>query len=74
MSLFVRLKRIFVSLFIFSFFSLGMQNVANAAIVTSGDMMAAQQSQLDREQLKSWMAREDVREKLIDHGVDVTIT
>lgn len=71
MSLFSKSKRIFTAFVVFSFFTLGMQNVAVAGIVTSGDMIAAQQSQLDRDQVKTWMAREDVREQLIDLGVDV---
>lgn len=71
MSLFSKSKRIFTALVVFSFFTLGMQNVAVAGIVSSGDMIAAQQNQFDRDQLKTWMAREDVREQLIDLGVDV---
>jgi len=71
MSLLSNSKRIFTAFVIFSFFTLGMQNVAVAGIVSSGDMMAAQQSQSDRMQLKTWMAREDVRQQLIDLGVDV---
>ena len=71
MSLFVLSKRFFTVLMVVSFFSLGMQNVAVAGIVTSGDLVAAQQNQLERDQLKTWMAREDVRDQLITLGVDV---
>jgi hypothetical protein len=71
MSLFSKTKRIFVTLFVISFFSLGMQNVSVAAIVSSSDMVAAEQNQLNRDQLKTWMAREDVRQQLVDMGVDV---
>jgi hypothetical protein len=71
MSLFSKSKRIFVTLFVISFFSLGMQNVSVAAIVSSSDMVAAEQNQLNRDQLKTWMAREDVRDQLVDMGVDV---
>ena len=68
MSLFSKSKR---TLVVFSTFTLGMQNVAIGAIVTSGDMVAAQQSLFDRDELKSLMAREDVRDQLVDLGVDV---
>ncbi len=71
MSLLAHTKRIFTALFIISFFSLGLQGAANAGIVSSDQLLIAQQSQLDRQQLKSWIAREDVREQLIDLGVDV---
>ena len=71
MTLFSISKRIFTTLVVFSFFTLGMQNVAVAGIVSSGEMVAAQQNQLDRDQLKTLMARENVREQLIDLGVDV---
>ena len=71
MSLFSISKHIFTTFVVFSFFTLAMQNVAVAGIVDSGEIVAAQQHQLDRDQLKTWMAREDVREQLINLGVDV---
>lgn len=71
MSMLSKSKRIFTTLIVFSFFSLGMQNVSVAAMVSSSDMVAAQQNQETRDQIKTWMAREDVREQLVDMGVDV---
>jgi len=71
MSLLAHLKRIITALFIISFFSLGLQGTASAGIVSSEEIIIVQQSQLDRLQLKTWMAREDVREQLVDLGVDV---
>ena len=71
MSLLAHSKRIFTALFIISFFSLGLQGTAGAGIVSSDQLITAQQLQLDRQQLKTWMAREDVRDQLIDLGVDV---
>lgn len=71
MSLFSKSKRILLTLVVCSTFGLGLQNVANGAIVSSGDMIAAQQDLLDRDQLKSLISREDVREQLVDLGVDV---
>ena len=70
MSWLYKSKRVFTTLIVFSFFTLGMQG-ANAGIVTSGEIVAAQQDQLSRDQLKTWMAREDVRQQLVDMGVDV---
>lgn len=71
MSLFSKSKRILLTLVVFSIFGLGLQNVSVAAIVSSGDMIAAQQDLLDRDQLKTLISREDVREQLVDLGVDV---
>ncbi|VAW96366.1 hypothetical protein MNBD_GAMMA21-1000 [hydrothermal vent metagenome] len=71
MSLLAHTKRILTVMFIVSFFSLGLQGNANAGIVSSEELITAQQFQLDRLQLKTWMAREDVREQLVDLGVDV---
>ncbi len=71
MSLFSKSKRILLTLVVLSTFTPGMQNVSVAAIVSTGDMMAAQQDQFDRDQLKTLMSRDDVREQLVDLGVDV---
>jgi hypothetical protein len=71
MSLFSKSKRILTALLVFSFCSLGMQSVSVAGIVSSSEMVAAHQDQLSRDQLKTWMAREEVREQLVDMGVDV---
>jgi len=71
MSLFSKSKRILLTLVVFSTFGLGLQNVANGAIVSSSDMIAAQQDLFDRDQLKTLMSREDVHEQLVDLGVDV---
>ena len=70
MSLFAHSKRILVTFVVFSFFSLGLQG-AHAGMVGSDQLVLAEQSQLDRQLLQSWMAREDVREQLIKLGVDV---
>lgn len=71
MSLFAKSKQLFTAFIVFSFFSLGMLNIANAAIIDSSNMVSERQGQFEREQLKSWMVREDVRERLVDLGVDV---
>jgi len=71
MFLLAHIKRLVTVMFIISFFSLGLQSTANAGIVSSEKLIAAEQSQLDRQQLKTWMVREDVRQQLVDLGVDV---
>ena len=71
MSLFTNSKRFFTIFFVFSFFMIGIQNIADAAIVDSSDIVSDRQTQSDRQQLKSWMARAEVRDQLVDLGVDV---
>jgi len=70
MSLFAHAKRFLTVFVVFSIFSLTMQS-SHAGMVNSEQLLIEQQSQMDRLQLKSWMAGEDVREKLVDLGVDV---
>jgi hypothetical protein len=55
----------------FSVFNLAFAGVANAGILSSSDIVTAEQVQLDRAQLKSLFARADVQDKLIAMGVDV---
>jgi hypothetical protein len=71
MSLFSKSKQVFTAFIVFSFFSLGMLNIANAAIIDSNDIVSERQGQFEREQLKSLMTREDIREQLVDLGVDI---
>jgi uncharacterized membrane protein YbhN (UPF0104 family) len=71
MSLSAISKRAFVAWIVAAFFSLGVANIASAAIVSTGKLVAAEQIQNDKQQLKTWMARADVRDQLVQHGVDV---
>ena len=72
MSFMHRAKRLVCAILAFSVFNLALHGVASAAIVTSSDIVAAEQVQLDRSQLKSLFAKQDVQKKLIAMGVDVS--
>ena len=53
-----------------SIFWLSMQPLANAAIIGTDDVIAEQQSIIEREALLSALDREDVKQMLIEKGVD----
>lgn len=71
MSFIFRAKRFICAVLAFSVFNLAFAGVANAGILSSSDIIAAEQVQLDRAQLKSLFARADVQDKLMAMGVDV---
>ena len=71
MSFIFRAKRLICVVLALSVFNLAFAGVANAGILSSSDIIAAEQVQLDRTQLKSLFARADVQDKLIAMGVDV---
>ena len=64
-------SRFICSLLAISMLGLGVQSVSMAGVVTSSEIVTAQQVQLDREQIKTWLARDEAREKLIAAGVNV---
>ena len=72
MSFMHKAKRLVCAILALSVFNLALQGVASAAIVTSSDIVAAEQAQLDRSQLKNLFARQDVQKKLVAMGVDVS--
>jgi len=72
MSFMYRAKRFFCAVLAFSVFNLSLHGVAAAAIVSTGDIVAAEQVQLDRAQIKSWLAKDEVQKQLIAMGVDVS--
>lgn len=71
MSFIFRAKRLICVVLALSVFNLAFAGVANAGILSSSDIVTAEQVQLDRAQLKSLFARADVQDKLIAMGVDV---
>lgn len=71
MSFIFRAKRLICVVLALSVFNLAFAGVANAGILSSSDIVTAEQIQLDRAQLKSLFARADVQDKLIAMGVDV---
>ena len=72
MSFMHKAKRLVCAILALSVFNLALQGVASAAIVTSSDIVAAEQAQLDRSQLKNLFARQDVQKQLVAMGVDVS--
>ena len=72
MSFMQRSKRFICAVLAFSVFNLALCGVANAGIVSSSDIVAAEQMQLDRNQVRTWLAKQDVQDQLIAMGVDVT--
>ena len=72
MSFMRRAKRLVCVVLAFSVFNLALQGVATAGIVSSSDIVAAEQVQLDRNILKTWLAKQDVQQQLVTMGVDVS--
>lgn len=71
MSFMRRAKRLVCVVLAFSVFNLALQGIANAGIVSSSDIVAAEQIQLDRSQLRNLLAKQDVQAQLVSMGVDV---
>lgn len=70
MSFMRRMKRLLCTVLAFSVFTFGIQGVATAGIVTTNDLVTAEQSQLDRAQLKTWLSKDEVQQQLVAMGVD----
>ncbi len=66
----LRKSRFIASLLAFTVLWLSLHSSANAAIIGTGDIVAEQQSVIDREALLSSLDRDDVRQALVQHGVD----
>ena len=49
---------------------LGVNTLATAAIVTTEDIVITQELNLKRDHIRDWLARNEVREQLVGHGVD----
>lgn len=67
----LRHGRLLAQLLIISIIFISLQPAVNAAIVTTSDLVADQQSQFDREYLLSSFDREEVQVALVRQGVDV---
>lgn len=68
---YLRKSRLVVSLLIISMSFLTIQPAVNAAIVSTSDLIAEQQSHIDREYLLSSLDREEVQTALTAQGVDL---
>jgi len=68
---FRKTQRFVSSLMIIMMLSLGISKVSMAGIVTTAQMVDAQQTKIEREQVRDWLARDEVRKQLTAMGVDV---
>ena len=61
-----------VSFFMALFFAIGpgTSAISTAAMVSTGDMVAVQETQMDRQHLMQMLDRPEVKDKLADLGVD----
>ena len=67
----IRQSRFVASLLVISILFLSLQPTVNAAIVSTSDLVAEQQSHLDREYLLNALDREEVQVALVSQGVDL---
>jgi hypothetical protein len=71
MQYFRKSQRFISSLLIIMMLSLGVSKLTLAGIVNTSELVNAQQTVFEREQVRGWLAREDVRDRLTAMGVDV---
>ena len=71
MLFFRKTQRFVSSLLIIMLLSLGVSRISLAGIVTTAELINAQQTVFEREQVRGWLAREEVRHQLTAMGVDV---
>ena len=67
----LRQTRFVASLLVISILFLSLQPTVNAAIVSTSDLVAEQQSHVDREYLLNSLDREEVQVALVSQGVDL---
>lgn len=67
----LRQSRFVASLLIVSILFFSLQPTVNAAIVSTSDLVAEQQSHVDREYLLNSLDREEVQVALVSQGVDL---
>ncbi|MBI3561701.1 MAG: PA2779 family protein [Gammaproteobacteria bacterium] len=63
-------QRILCAFLATALLSLSINQVAVAAIVTTEQLVSAKEIDVKREQIRDWLARDDVRELLVSRGVD----
>lgn len=71
MNNFRKLQRFISSLLAVLMLSLSAHSLVHAGIVSTDSLVSAQQTALEREQVRDWLARDDVRKQLTGMGVDV---
>ncbi len=67
----LRQSQFVASLLVISILFLSLQPTVNAAIVSTSDLVAEQQSHIDREYLLNSLDREEVQVALVSQGVDL---
>jgi len=67
----LRQSRFVASLLVVSILFFSLQPTVNAAIVSTSDLVAEQQSHVDREYLLNSLDREEVQVALVSQGVDL---
>ena len=67
----LRQSRFVASLLVISILFLSLQPTVNAAIISTSDLVAEQQSHVDREYLLNSLDREEVQVALVSQGVDL---
>jgi hypothetical protein len=71
MLLFRKSQRLISSLLIVMMLTMGVSRVSLAGIVTTSDIVNARQTVVERQQVRDWLARDEVRSQLTALGVDV---
>jgi len=71
MLFFRKSQRLISSLVIVVMLTLGVSRVSMAGIVTTSDIVNARQTVIERQQVRDWLARDEVRKQLTVMGVDV---
>ncbi len=67
---FRKTQRFISSLLIIMMLSLGISKISMAGIVTTTQLVGAQQTRIERKQVRDWLARDEVRKQLTAMGVD----
>lgn len=70
---YLRQSRYTALLLVISILFVAIQPTVNAAMVSTSDLVAEQQSQIDREYLLSSLDREEVQLALVNQGVDLNM-
>lgn len=64
-------QRFISSMMIIMMLSLGVSKISMAGIVTTTQLVDEQQTVIERDQIRDWLARDEVRKQLTALGVDV---
>lgn len=71
MLFFRKSQRFISSLLIIMMLSLSVSKLSLAGLVTTTELVSTQQTEFERQQVRDWLARDEVRDQLTAMGVDV---